>query len=1117
MSDKMDASVGLDTTAFRAGVTDLKNQVKAIETSFRASAAVMGEWSKSTDGLGARTTSLEDKLKLQKQALATLNEEYKKATTGENANEKAAQSLANQMYSMEKQIESTERDLEKYNAQLKLQQSGFEQFSQKMKSVSEQAKAVGKGLSDAGKTMTAGLTVPIAGIAAAAINLGDEFEAQMSRVKAISGATGKDFDALTAQAKQLGQDTAFSASEAAEGMENLASAGFGTKEIMAAMPGMLDLAASSGEDLATSSDIAASTLRGFGLAADQAGHVADVLAKNAADTNAAVADTGEAMKYIAPVAQNAGWSLEQVTAAIGEMANAGIKGEQAGTTLRGALTSLMNPSKEQADAMKAIGFSAYDAQGKMKPLSQIIGELGTKTKGLTNEQRDNAIATIMGTNSLSGMQVLLKDGRGNLDTLTASLKKSDGAAKSMANTMQGNTKGAIEQMKGSLETAAITVQEKLAPSITRAANAVQELANKFAQLSPAQQDMIIKGAAIVAIVGPIVLLMGKMISGIGSIAGAISTLTGAIAVVATGAEAATPAVAGLASAIKFMTGPIGLTILAITAVVTAFVLLWNNCEGFRNFWIGLWNSIKSAAQAVGAWFSGPFVGFFTSAGSGIISGWQSVKTFFAGVPAWFSDIKAKGLDILTGAIDAIKEKFEQFRLKLIELKDGAIAGIKQAFESFRQTIEKNKTAIEVVAGILGTIFGPALIKSGIEAATAGAKVASGFTANLIKSGAEAIVNGAKITANFIGTMIKTGAEAAVSGAKLAVSFTGAMIKSGAEAVANGAKITVNFIGSMIQSGAEAVANGAKLAVSFTASMIEAGAQAVVSGAKVVGSFIASMVQSAAQAVVTGATITGSLITAIVAYAAEGWKAVASIAAQTAGWVAQKVAMVASTVAIKATAAAQWLLNAAMNANPIGLVIAAITALVAAFVILWNKSAAFRDFWMSLWNGITAAFKTTVNAVIYGLNGIIDGVNYVIRALDKIHFDIPDWVPLIGGQSYGIDIPEASHIPYLASGGIIDKATLAVLGEAGKEAVVPLERNTAWIKSLAQDLATALSSASISVSMPARMQPAYAGTAPSAPASYTFYQYNTSPKALSPSETARQTRNLLRQARLQSRK
>ena len=861
MSDKMDASVGLDTTAFRAGVTDLKNQVKAIETSFRASAAVMGEWSKSTDGLGARTTSLEDKLKLQKQALATLNEEYKKATTGENANEKAAQSLANQMYSMEKQIESTERDLEKYNAQLKLQQSGFEQFSQKMKSVSEQAKAVGKGLSDAGKTMTAGLTVPIAGIAAAAINLGDEFEAQMSRVKATSGATGKDFDALTAQAKQLGQDTAFSASEAAEGMENLASAGFETKEIMAAMPGMLDLAASSGEDLATSSDIAASTLRGFGLAADQAGHVADVLAKNAADTNAAVADTGEAMKYIAPVAQNAGWSLEQVTAAIGEMANAGIKGEQAGTTLRGALTSLMNPSKKQADAMKAIGFSAYDAQGKMKPLSQIIGELGTKTKGLTNEQRDNAIATIMGTNSLSGMQVLLKDGRGNLDTLTASLKKSDGTAKSMANTMQGNTKGAIEQMKGSLETAAITVQEKLAPSITRAANAVQELANKFAQLSPAQQDMIIKGAAIVAIVGPIVLLMGKMISGVGAIAGAISTLTGAIAVVATGAEAATPAVAGLASAIKFMTGPIGLAILAVTAAVTVFTILWNKCAGFRNFWIGLWNGIKSAAQAFGAWFSGPFVQSFQSAGNGIKSFFTGILAFFTGIwngiqtaatAAW-NAISSAVMAIITPFVAAIQGPFDTLKSGL----SGILNGIKSIFTGVWTVIKNVVLGIVLVfidlitgdfnhlhsdlSGILNNIKNAfSTIWNGIKSVVLGiVKVLVGTVGTIFNGGAavlKTIGNGLKLFFTGLWNGIKS----------VAISIWNKMI-SGITSIFNGCVSGIKSAGNGLKSFLGNLWNGIKSVAISTWNGLKSGVISIfngcVSGVKSAGNGLRSFLGS----------------------------------------------------------------------------------------------------------------------------------------------------------------------------------------------------------------------------------------------------------------------------------
>lgn len=570
---------------------------------------------------------------------------------------------------------------------------------------------------------------------------------------------------------------------------------------------------------------------------------------------------------------------------------------------------------------------------------------------------------------------------------------------------------------------------------------------------------------------------------------------------AAAAKTATGAQVGMNAAL--LASPITWIVIGIAALVTAFVLLWQNCAGFRNFWIGLWNGMKSTAQTVANWFKGPFVGFFTSAGSGIVSGWLAVKTFFAGVPVWFSDIKAKGLDILTGAIGAIKEKFEQFRLKLIELKDGALNGIKQAFESFRQALEKNKTAIQVVAGILGTIFGPALIKSGIEAAAAGVKVASGFTANLIKSGAEAIVNGAKITVSFIGTMIQTGAEAAVSGAKLAVSFTGAMIKSGAEAVANGAKITVSFIGSMIKSGAEAAVNGAKLAVSFTASMISAGAQAVVSGAKVIGSFVASLIQTAAQAITTGAAITGNLIAAVISYAAQGWKTVTVIAAQTAGWIAQKVALGASAVAAKAVTAAQWLLNAAMNANPIGLVIAAITALVVAFAVLWNKSSAFRSFWIGLWNGIVGGVKSAVNDIIGALNSMI-------RGIDQVQFNVPGWVPVLGGKHLGINIPE---IPYLATGGIVDQPTTAVIGEAGPEAVIPLKNNLAWLDSFAQVLIKKLSA----VPTPAL---AFAGGSSFTPALQTsgsvqaaanvkpvidYHPIYQSPKALGPAETAQQDR------------
>ena len=193
-----------------------------------------------------------------------------------------------------------------------LDSSGIESGLKKLGSITA------KGLKAATTAIT-GTSVALGGIATAAIKVGSDFESQMSRVKAISGATGEEFEKLKEQAIQLGADTAFSSKQAAEGMENLAAAGFATNEIVDAMPGLLSLAAAAGEDLATSSDIAASTLRGFGLEAKDMAHVADVLAANANRTNSSVAQTGEAMKYVAPLARAAGLRLEETAAAIGIM------------------------------------------------------------------------------------------------------------------------------------------------------------------------------------------------------------------------------------------------------------------------------------------------------------------------------------------------------------------------------------------------------------------------------------------------------------------------------------------------------------------------------------------------------------------------------------------------------------------------------------------------------------------------------------------------------------------------------------------------------------------------------------------------------------------------------
>jgi TP901 family phage tail tape measure protein len=448
-----------------------------------------------------------------------------------------------------------------FTASIKSAGQDLKRFVDGTQTEEKRIKALGSAINGVGSSLTKGFTVPMAGAGAIATKVFMDFEAQMSRVKAISGAAGEDFKKLNNEAKRLGAQTAFSAKEAANGMENLASAGFSVTEIMDAMPGMLDLAASGGTDLAVAADIAASTLRGFGLEAKEAAHVSDVLAKAAADTNAGIEDTGEAMKYVAPVARAMGLSLEEVTAAIGEMSNAGIKGGQAGTALRASLTRLANPTDEASKLMKKLGFDAYNSSGNMLPLKDIIANLEKSMNKLTDEQKQQAIATIFGQEAMSGMLTLVQAGPQELDKLTQSFKNSDGAAKKMADTMKDNLKGQWDNLTGAAEGAAIAVGERLAPMLGKLAEKVNEAVDWFNNLSDTQKDQIVKIGLMVAAAGPLLVIGGKMIGIIGSLVGGVSKLTTGfkllttttsavktVAIVAQGALGATSVAASTAGA-----------------------------------------------------------------------------------------------------------------------------------------------------------------------------------------------------------------------------------------------------------------------------------------------------------------------------------------------------------------------------------------------------------------------------------------------------------------------------------------------------------------------------------------------------------------------------------------
>lgn len=489
--------------------------------------------------------------------------------------------------------------------------------------------------------------------------------------------------------------------EAAVGMEALASAGFDVNEIMAAMPGMLDLAASGGVDLATAADIASSTLRGFGLEANQAAHVADVLARAAADTNAGIQDTGQAMEYVAPVARSMGLSLEEVTAAIGEMANSGIRGSQAGTTLRSALTRLANPSGEAGELMKKLGFSAYDSTGKMLPLKDIIGKLQGSMKGLSEQQKQQAIATIFGQEAMSGMLTLIQAGPSELDKLTNSFKNSDGSAKEMATTMKDNLKGAWDELTSAVEGAMIAIGDRLTPMLRTLTETINNLVNWFNGLSDAQKDMAVKIALIVAAIGPVLLIVSKVIAIVGGLITVFSTISGAITVVTTGAAAATPAIAALASVFTVLTGPVGIAIAIISAFAVAAYLIYKNWEPIKNFFIDLWTGIKntfsSTWESIKAYLSEAWNNIkiylneaWQGAKDSLNSFWEWIKGFFA---KWGVEILATiapfiGIPLLIiKHWDEIQSKLSEVWNNIKSAASNIWVGIKDFFISLFTTIK----------------------------------------------------------------------------------------------------------------------------------------------------------------------------------------------------------------------------------------------------------------------------------------------------------------------------------------------------------------------------------------------------------------------------------------------
>lgn len=297
--------------------------------------------------------------------------------------------------------------------------------------------------------------------AGAVLGIGMNFESGMSKVQAISGASGEELAALTDKAKEMGAKTKFSATESAEAMQYMAMAGWKTGDMLNGIEGIMNLAAASGEDLATTSDIVTDALTAFGLSAQDSTHFADVLAQASSNANTNVGMMGETFKYVAPVAGAMGYSAEDVATAVGLMANSGIKASQAGTSLRSILTRMAKPTKEVQTAMDQLGVSITDSDGNMKSLHEIMDELRTGFSGLSEDEKTNMAATLGGTEAMSGLLAIVNASDGDYQKLTDSINNCSGAAESMAETMQNNLEGQLTIFRSAREALAQEIYESI--------------------------------------------------------------------------------------------------------------------------------------------------------------------------------------------------------------------------------------------------------------------------------------------------------------------------------------------------------------------------------------------------------------------------------------------------------------------------------------------------------------------------------------------------------------------------------------------------------------------------------------------------------------------------------
>lgn len=451
-----------------------------------------------------------------------------------------------------------ELDTSKFTGGFQSALSAMQTFQDKSQTTTTRLKGLSSGLTSIGSSLTKYVTLPLAGVGAAALKMSGSFDAGMSQVKAVADATEEEFEALREKALELGASTAFSASEVADGMTEMAKAGWSSQQILDGMSGVLDSAAASGENLSTVSTIVADAITSFGLSAADSTKVADLLAQAANAGTIDIVDLGETFKYCAPLAKALGFNIEDVTTAVAAMSTAGIKGSSAGTALRMAFTNLTGTIELSGQEFGKWVIDTQNADGTMKDLDSILYDLREAFSHMTEAEKTANAEAIAGKTGMSGLLSIVTMSQEEWDRLSDTMYNSAGVADQTARTMQDNLPMAIEQMGGAFETLAIRIGDIMTPAFQSVIETITSIVEKLGALDPQILTVITVIGTVVAAIGPLLLIGGKLLSGFLTLQSLMS---------------------GAGLAMSALTGPIGIAIAAVTALALAWT---TNFGGIRD-------------------------------------------------------------------------------------------------------------------------------------------------------------------------------------------------------------------------------------------------------------------------------------------------------------------------------------------------------------------------------------------------------------------------------------------------------------------------------------------------------------------------------------------------------